>query len=98
MSTSNSTKLTGRKTVGTTAAQLTTQSQYTRTGVLIKSSSDNSGLVYFGFSDDITADVADATDGFPLAAGESVLIPASRGTQVYVIASEASQKIWWAVL
>jgi len=86
----------GRKSgIGTTAVQLTTTRGRFRRGVLIKAANGNSGTIYVGTSSSVTADSADATDGFELAAGGSVVVEVQDPSNVFVIASEAGQKVFW---
>ena len=54
----------------------------------------NTGIIYVGASG-VTADSADATDGWPLYAGDSMTLPVNNANVVYVIASTANQKIRW---
>ena len=90
---------TGRKTVGVTAVALvSSQSVRGNTGVEIYSDAANEGVIYVGSRSTVTANSADATDGFPIAAGKSILIPIRNPNDIYVIASEASQKIWWMIV
>ncbi len=87
---------TGRKSsIGTTAAQLTTTHVHAKRGVQIVADSGNSVAVYIGIST-VTTDAADATDGFPLAAGESVVVPVIDPTTIYVrAASGSSSKVFF---
>ena len=87
---------TGRKSsIGTTAAQLTTTHVHAKRGVQIVADSGNSVAVYIGIST-VTTDAADATDGFPLAAGESVVVPVIDQTTIYVrAASGSSSKVFF---
>ena len=87
---------TGRKSsIGTSAAQLTTTHVHAKRGVQIVADSGNSVSVYVGIST-VTADSADATDGFPLAAGESVVVPVIAPTTIYVrAASGSSSKVFF---
>jgi hypothetical protein len=79
--------LTGRKSsIGTTALQLTTNTTKADRGVQITAGAGNSAIIYVGLHN-VTADSADDTDGFPLAAGESILVPVRDATKVYVVAS-----------
>ena len=82
--------LTGRKSsIGTTALQLTTTSHVSR-GVQVIADSTNSVKVYVGLS------TVTGTDGFPLAAGESIVIPVSDPSTVYVRApSGTSSKVFF---
>jgi len=61
---------------------------------LVKAANANTGIVYVGNSD-VTANTADATDGFELAAGESVMIEIDNPNKIYVFASVANQKVFW---
>ena len=87
---------TGRKSsIGTSAAQLTTSHVHAKRGVQIVADSGNSGSVYVGIST-VTADSADATDGVPLAAGESDVVPVIDPTTIYVrAASGSSSKVFF---
>jgi hypothetical protein len=88
----------GRKSsISTTAVQLTSVDFTCRRGVLVKAAAGNSGKVYVGKSD-ATNDSADATDGFELSAGESVVIEVDKPNKVYVIGSAASQKVFWVTV
>ena len=80
---------TGRKSsIGTSAVQLTTSTHVSR-GIQVIADSTNSVIVYVGLST-VTANAADATDGFPLAAGESIVIPVIDPSLVYVRAPSGS--------
>ena len=86
---------TGRKSsIGTTAVQITSSTHVSR-GVQIIADSTNSVKVYVGIST-VTANSADGTDGFPLAAGESVVVPVSDPSLIYAIApSGSSSKVFF---
>jgi len=80
--------------IDTTAEQLTTTSVPTVRGVVVKAANSNTGTIFVGNSD-VTADSADATDGFELGAGESVTIEIDNANKVYVIASAVNQTVYW---
>ena len=80
--------------VDTTAEQMTATDFSCRNGVTIKAYDGNLGTVYVGLVG-VTAGTAEATDGFPLAAGESVTIEVTNVNLIYVIASIANQLIYW---
>ena len=63
-------------------------------GVLLKADSANAGIIYVGLSD-VTAGSAAATDGFPLAAGDTLFVEVANSNLLYVIASVANQIIYW---
>jgi len=85
----------GQKSIGTSAAFLVTNTA-TRCskGVQIKAAAGNAGTVYVGKSD-VTANTAAATDGYPLAAGEEIFIPTDDASDVFAIASQASQGVFF---
>lgn len=89
---------TGAKTVGVVAVQLTATSYKTKKGVLVKASSGNgTGLVYVG-SSTVTANAADDTSGFELAASEWVELEVNDVSDVYVIGSEADLSVTWLIV
>ena len=83
--------------IDTTAEQLSTRKTATTIGVLIRASIGNAGIVYVG-KEGVTAGTTDATDGFELGAGESLTIEIDRVDKVWVIASEANQRVSWLVV
>ena len=89
--------VTGRKSsIGTSAVQLTATSIHASRGVQIVADSTNS--VYVGIST-VTADSIDATDGFPLSAGESVVIPVIDPSIIYVRAvSGTTSKVFFVTV
>ena len=80
--------------IGTTAVQLVAASSHLATGVQLKAPQSNSGVVYVGTAG-VTADAADATDGFPLAGGEGLFVPIDDPSKLYVRGSAAGQKVFW---
>ncbi len=76
------------------AVQLVSAASHLTKGVQIKAPETNSGVVYVGASG-VTADSADATDGFPLSPGEGLFVPVDDPSKLYVIASAAGQKVFW---
>lgn len=84
--------------VDTSAEQLTATSFHTRKGVVVKAADANSGTIYVGNSSSVTANSADATDGFELGAGQSITIEIDDPSKIYVIASAANQKVFWLAL
>jgi hypothetical protein len=83
--------------IGTSAVKLTNTSMHAPRGVQIKASLANSGTVYVGNSD-VTANAADATDGFPLAAGEALFVSVNDPSKVYVIGSASGQTVFFLVI
>lgn len=80
--------------IDTTAEQITSTSYAAKFGVLIKASPLNTGTVYIGNSD-VTAGTTDATDGFPLLPGETVLIKVNNANIPYAIGSANNQIVYW---
>ena len=78
--------------------QLTTTSTYTTVyGFTVKAKGANTGKVYLGFDNTVTADTTAATDGFELSAGEAYFVPkaeAADPTGVWVIASTTNQEVF----
>ena len=76
------------------AEQITTVSMPAINGVLVKAANGNTGTIFLGNSD-VTADSVDATDGFELAAGESVFIEIDNANKIYAFASVANQGVYF---
>ncbi len=81
--------------IGVTAVVLSSTPIDAKRGVLIKAASANSGIVYVGTNSAVTADSNDTSDGFPLSAGDSVEIEIDDAAGIFLIASEAGQKVFW---
>jgi hypothetical protein len=82
------------KTVGTTAAKLSATSLPAPRGFGLKAAAGNTGVVYAGAAATVTAGTADATDGYPLAAGQEVFFPVDDLTKVWLVATAAAQKVF----
>lgn len=90
--------VTGRKSaVGASAVQITSAVTHCQDGVQLKAADTNTGIVYVGAST-VTANAADATDGFPLSAGQGLFVPITDASLIYVIASAAAQSVFWTVV
>jgi hypothetical protein len=86
---------TGAKSaIGATALQLTSSPTSCQSGVLIRADKANTGTVYVGPAA-VTAGTADATDGFPLAAGDIIFIPVVDASLVFAIGSATGQRVFW---
>lgn len=79
--------------IGTTQVQLVSSGTNSM-ALTIKADPTNTGIVYVGKTG-LTAGTTDATDGFPLWAGDSVDIFIATLSNVYLIASASGQKVWW---
>jgi hypothetical protein len=90
---------TGRKTITNSATQLTAVDATGLRGVQIVAGSANADVLYVGESSAVTADASDTTDGYPLAAGETLVLPTLRADELYLIADGAgSNKVWWILV
>lgn len=90
-----------KSSVGGTAVQLAA-SGAVKYGVQVTAAPANTGTVYVGFADTVTANSADATDGVPLPAGASVFLPVvllanKAASDVWLIASAAGQKVFYGI-
>lgn len=64
-------------------------------GVTVRADPDNTGTVYVGLDSGITAGTTDATDGFPLQAGQSITLPVANANQIWVIGGAANQIVYY---
>lgn len=81
---------TGGGSVGTTAAQLSTNGRDLKTGVTIVADAGNADVVYVGVRSNLTSN-GSATDGFPLSAGEAFTFPVASESELYVLGGAAAQ-------
>ena len=84
--------------IGTTPSRLIPEGQGTvvNKGVQIIASIGNDATLYVGYSDALTADSADATDGFPLSPGAAIFVPCRHPSDVFIrSASGSNQKVWF---
>ncbi|MCA9100066.1 MAG: hypothetical protein R3C10_03670 [Pirellulales bacterium] len=84
-----------KSSIGTSAVQLVASSTPATRGVLVRAAHDNTGTVYVGASSSVTANSSDATDGLPLAAGDSLLVKVDDANKVYLIANTTGQKVFF---
>ena len=84
--------------IGTTAVQLTAVSSTITQGVQLKAANSNSGSIYIGSLSGVTNGSIDATDGFELAAGESLFVPIDDPSKIYVIGSATGKKVFVVVI
>ncbi len=88
--------------VGTTTpsrATGTTTATFVQHGLSVLSATANTAKIYVGVASTITSGTTDATNGYELAPGVSVLVPASAmvngdASNVYVCAAAATQKVY----
>lgn len=66
-------------------------------GVQIVAPSSNSENVWIGYSAAITANSADATDGFPLAPGASIFVPCRQLAELFVRSTAGSNLVIWFI-
>lgn len=79
----------GNRTVSTgTPVQLSTSSERMERGLLIKSMSANTGVLYIGFDSSVTTG-----NGYPLSAGQDTVIPVLDPSFIFVVASATGTDI-----
>ncbi len=83
------------KTVGTTAVQLAPSTRPLEAGVQIVCPTTNTGICYVAVRSNVTDGDTDATDGYPLNASDSLFLPVSSESEIYVISDTAAQKVFW---
>jgi len=89
-------KITGRKSsISTTAVRLSDDTDRPKIGLQVLAASDNAGVVYIGFSDQVTADAADSTDGFPLTAGAGIALDDQKPHDIWAIADTGTNKVFY---
>lgn len=81
--------------IDTAAEQMTASSITAVKGVVIKAAADNSGILYVGKDNTVTAGTTAATDGYPLSAGDSITLPINNANLVWLIASANNQKVFF---
>lgn len=85
----------GRKSaIGTAAVPLVATAVAATKGVQLRAADSNTATVYVGHST-LTTDTSDATDGFPLKAGEALFVPVNNASKIFVVSTAANQKIFW---
>ncbi|MBI2826711.1 MAG: hypothetical protein HYX69_18725 [Planctomycetia bacterium] len=88
----------GRKSsIGTTAVALTSTAVAVTKGVQLRAADANAGVVYVGTSS-VTTDTSDQTDGFPLAAGETLFVPIDDARKIYLRGTASGQKVFWLAI
>jgi hypothetical protein len=84
----------GRTLLTESALRLTTTSVKCEVGVTVRAATGNSGKIYIGNSD-VTKDTNPATDGYELAAGQTITIAVNNVNKVYAIGSVNPQTAYW---
>lgn len=87
---------TGTKSaIGSSGVQVTTLNVKCNRGLQLSAPTSNSGIVYIGNRSSFTYGTVDATDGFPLHSGESILLPIRDPSKVYVASPVGGQLVNW---
>lgn len=84
---------TGGATVGTTVSTPFDNSRNLQGGVQVIADSTNTGVVYLGVRDNLTAGTNADTDGFPIGSGESIFMPVDREDEIRARSDAAAQGI-----
>ena len=83
--------LTGSKTgIGTSAVSITSIQTNAKRGVQIVANSANTVSVYIGPSTVTAGTSAATTDGYPLAAGESIVVPVIEPSKIYGVTASST--------
>ena len=82
--------------IGATALQIQSIITAGATGVYIKASYTNTWILYIGNST-VTANSADATDGFELLASEGLFIEINDPSKLYVVGSTTWLKLFYTI-
>lgn len=86
--------LTGSKTgIGTSSVPITTVETNARRGVQIVANSANTVNVFIGPSTVTAGTSAATTDGYPLAAGESIVVPVIEPSKIYAVTASSTATI-----
>ncbi|HEY4309854.1 MAG TPA: hypothetical protein VGN12_10420 [Pirellulales bacterium] len=85
----------GRKSaIGTSAVALVGSTVEATKGVQLRAADSNTATVFVGHAS-LTTDAADATDGFPLQAGEALFVPVNDAAKIFVVSTAVNQKVFW---
>ena len=85
---------TGSKTgIGTNAVPITSQALNASRGVQIMASTSNSVSVYIGPKGVTAGNSSADTDGYPLAAGEAIVVPVIEPNKIHVITATSTASI-----
>jgi hypothetical protein len=84
---------TGQTTVGTSAIEVITSAQVANVGYLLKSLSTNTGLIYVGFADTVSA-----SNGFELASANDGIFLPLQTCSIWCISDTAAQTVSYIVV
>jgi hypothetical protein len=88
-----------KSSISTVAVALTEDNAFiAKAGVQIRAALANTDAVWVGVYNTVTSGSNDSTDGFPLLAGESILIKHRRPHEIYIIASSGTQKVHFLIV
>tara|TARA_R110002020_G_scaffold169435_2_gene358598 strand:+ start:2777 stop:3073 length:297 start_codon:yes stop_codon:yes gene_type:complete len=85
---------TGSKTgIGTTAVPITSQNLNASRGVQVSASTANTVSVYIGPQGVTAGTSSELTDGYPLAAGEAIVVPVIEPNKIYAVTASSTATI-----
>lgn len=84
----------GHGAVGTGATPLTDNVTQFVKGVVLKAAEANTAPIYLG-GYNVTADAAESSGGFPLAAGETLFLAIEDLNRLYAVSTAAAQDVAW---
>jgi len=79
--------------IGTSAVQITSRAINARRGVQIMATASNSVTVYIGPKGVTAGTSSENTDGYPLAAGEAIVVPIIEPNKIYAITASSTASI-----
>lgn len=88
---------TGRKHVTNIASRIISSGVLSNEGFQLLSDIDNTGKIFVG-NETVTSGNSVNTDGFPLSAGDSILVRVSHSDLLYAIANPSGQSLFWMVV
>jgi len=78
--------------------QLTDADLKANLGIQLLADPLNTDEIWVGSRANITRDVSDETDGFPIKPGQGLVVPARSIREILVRSSGATQKLWWFLM
>lgn len=87
-----------KNSIGSTPVQMSSTSYTVRVGVMVKASNVNVGRVYVGDSSLVTQNTDPTNDGYELGPGDEIFIPVNDINLIWLVASQAGQKVFWMAI
>ena len=81
--------------ITTTAVSLASTELHAQRGVQIVAGTGNAHPIYIGQSSTVTADSSETTDGYPISAGESIVIPVIDPNSIFLVSAAGTGKVFY---